>query len=277
MNKKMITGVALTLLAVAGASAVFASASDAKVKNNSLDNNKKDKSQLVVYDKKEDIPAIKTALKEFKSIEDFNKQFLDIKPEQWLIASTEAKDNGKTQDWLIYASKDDAIKQGVDEKTANTGAACADIKEALIVRETNQQITNEKNLGMERLAYTNGTHQITGEKQDVKVDSWEIENDNAGNQVLKVAFTFENKTDKEVNLEQFAKDRIKLGQMVDHKTNKALKLDTSALKGQTVLKQGKVSGIVYGQLLDNTQKNSFTFGMTRKKGVDFTGGLTLNF
>lgn len=272
MNKKLITGVVVTLVAAAGASSVLASMSET---HNS--NVKKTEKKASNYTKKEDIPAVKMALKEFQSVEDFNNKFVGVKPEQWVIPDDMTGKSGKTHEWKVFLSQEDALNQGIAEDKVSTGATLADIKEALIVRETDQQLSNEKKENLEQVGYTSSTHEITGENEYIKLKDWKVVNSDNGEQLLKVTFSFENKTDETIDLSKFVQDRIRIGQMVDHKNSKEIKINTNNLNGKKVLNHETSEVVVYSKVLDNTPKNSFVFGMTREKGGEFAGGLTLNF
>jgi hypothetical protein len=272
MNKKLIAGVVVTLVAAAGASSVLASMNET---HNS--NVKKTEKKATNYTKKEDIPAVKMALEEFKSIEDFNNKFEGVKPEQWIIPDDMTGKSDKIHEWKVFLSQEDALNQGSSKEEVSTGATFADIKEALIVREVDQQLSNEKKENLEQVGYTSSTHEITGENEYIKVKDWEVVNSDNGEQLLKVAFTFENKTDESIDLQKFVQDRIRIGQMIDHKDSKEIKINTNNLNGKKVLKHETTEVVVYSKVLDDTPKNSFVFGMTREKGGEFAGGLTLNF
>lgn len=135
---------------------------------------------------------------------------------------------------------------------------------------------SEENLKDEQLIYTNSAHQISGEKQDIKVQDWKVIDDSSGEQVLKVTFTFNNKTDQTIDLRDFAQDRISLAQVLDNKNSQVIEMDTNDLKGKKVHKKEGTTGVIYGKVLKDAPKIAFVFGMNRKAGETYTGGLTLN-
>lgn len=135
---------------------------------------------------------------------------------------------------------------------------------------------SEENLKDEQLIYTNSAHQISWEKQDIKVQDWKVIDDSSGEQVLKVTFTFNNKTDQTIDLRDFAQDRIRLAQVLDNKNSQVIEMDTNDLKGKKVHKKEGTTGVIYGKVLKDTPKIAFVFGMNRKAGETYTGGLTLN-
>lgn len=136
---------------------------------------------------------------------------------------------------------------------------------------------SEENLKDEQLIYTSSTHQINGEKQDITVQDWKVIDDSSGEQVLKVIFRFNNKTDQTVDLKSFAQNRIRLAQVLDNKSSQTIEMDTNDLSGEKVHKKGEATGVIYGKVLKDVPKIAFVFGMNRKAGETYTEGLTLDF
>lgn len=88
--------------------------------------------------------ALKVALLEFSSLEDFNNRFGEESDGQWMIpdlSSRGSEDGGKTHGWTITASEEVALKEAsMQEEPQNEieGASVSDIRKALYERDAKE-------------------------------------------------------------------------------------------------------------------------------------------
>lgn len=211
--------------------------------------------------------TIKLALAEFPTYEDFTNEFLKFNDKTWIVASF---DKNKNVSWASYSSEKDIPE---NEKLR---ATVARVKEKLLLRDTQKQISLDHEEGYEKLSYSSSNHKIFGENQDITVNAWSLEKNKEGQSGVKIDFTLENKSNKKIDLEEFAKSRFVVHQMINNKLDIDVDFISDNLKGNIVHPHKKMSGTIFVNVLPDEQLQSFTFGISRVEGDKQVGGLTLN-
>lgn len=106
-----------------------------------------------------------------------------------------------------------------------------------------------------------------GSKSEFVIENWSVENYNAGGQLLKVPFTFKNKTSSNVDLNEYLKNRVTAQQVYTESRNSFADLVIEEYPGQIKVGANEsYSGFLYIQILDNKPNSGITFNISYVSG-----------
>ena len=142
INKKIgLTSIVVCIVGIAG---FYAFSSYGKVNDVKAQTTAQTKSKIKV--EKQNL-ALKTALNDFKTLDEFNAKFFDTPDEAWMVpdvSSEGSMDGGKSHGWTTSPNKelatdsnviDNNTGEVVDTMKASDGATAKEIRKALAERD----------------------------------------------------------------------------------------------------------------------------------------------
>lgn len=156
-------------------------------------------------------------------------------------SSTSRKEAGQDsfpdeESYLSYRNMRDEVKKG-----------------ELLVEQSDPEAPNRKD--------------FIGTKSEFIIENWSLEKDNSGNQLLKVPFKFINKTNNNVDLKEYIKNRITAQQLLTESLHSLTDLIIEEYPAKIVVDgKGSYSGFLYIRVIQDKPNFGITFNISYVSG-----------
>ncbi len=126
-------------------------------------------------------------------------------------------------------------------------------KGELIVDQSDPDVPNQKD--------------FVGTKSEFIIENWSLEKDDSGNQLLKVPFKFINKTNNNVDLKEYIKNRITAQQLITESLHSLTDLIIEEYPAKIVVDaKGSYSGFLYIRVIQDKPNFGITFNISYVSG-----------